>query len=56
MSLHACGSIHQGRERFSGQSRGKLCSSLSALLNAQNIPVIETVEHGNNRHYVPQCF
>ena len=43
MSLLACGSIHQGHERFKGQSREKQCSSmsLSALLNAQNIPVIE---------------
>ena len=43
MSLLACGSIHQRHERFKGQSRWKQCSSmsLSALLNAQNIPVIE---------------
>ena len=43
MSLLACEGIHQGHERFKGQSRGKQCSfmSLSALLNAQNIPVIE---------------
>ena len=35
--------IHQGREGFSGQSRGKQCSfiNLSALLTAQTIPVIE---------------
>ena len=43
MSLLACGSIHQGHERFKGQSRGKQCSfmSLSVLINAQNIPVME---------------
>ena len=43
MSLFACGSIHQGHERFGRQSRGKQCSfmSLSALLTAQAIPVIE---------------
>ena len=29
MSLLACGSIHQGHKRFSGQSRGKLCSFMS---------------------------
>ena len=37
MSLLACGSIHQGHERFSAQSRGKQCSfimSLSAILTA----------------------
>ena len=43
MSLLSRGSIHQGHECFSGQSRGKQCSfmSLSALLTAQTIPVIE---------------
>ena len=43
MSLLSHGSIHQGHEGFSGQSRGKQCSfmSLSALLTAQTIPVIE---------------
>ena len=43
MSLLSRGSIHQGHEGFSGQSRGKQCSfmSLSALLTAQTIPVIE---------------
>ena len=38
------GSIHQGHEGFSGQSRGKQCSFMicfSALLTAQTIPVIE---------------
>ena len=41
MSLFACGSIHQGHERFGRQSRGKQCSfmSLSALLTAQTISV-----------------
>ena len=40
MSLHVCGSIHQGHEQFSIHSRGKQCSfmSLSALLTARNIP------------------
>ena len=39
MRLLACGSIHQGHERFSSQSRGKQCSfmSLSALLAAQTV-------------------
>ena len=43
MCLLSRGSIHQGHEGFSGQSRGKQCSfmSLSALLTAQTIPVIE---------------
>ena len=41
MSLLSRGSIHQGHERFSGDSRGKQCSfmSLSALLTAQAISV-----------------
>ena len=35
MSLPACGSIHQGHERFSGQSRGKhmQCSLMSLFTN-----------------------
>ena len=43
MSLIACGSIHQGHESFSSQSRGKQCSfmCLSVLLKAQTIPVFE---------------
>ena len=43
MSLLSRGSIHQGHEGFSGQSRGKQCSfmRLSALLTTQTIPVIE---------------
>ena len=43
MSLLSRGSIHQGHEGFSGQSRGKQCPfmSLPALLTAQTIPVIE---------------
>ena len=43
MSLVACGSIHQGHELFSEQSRGKQCSfmCLSALLTAQAMPVLE---------------
>ena len=47
MSLIACGSIHQGHESFSSQSRGKQCSFilfyfiLSALLKAQTILVFE---------------
>ena len=43
MPLLACGSIHQGHERFSCQSRGKQCSftSLSVLLSEQAIPVLE---------------
>ena len=41
MSLLSWGSIHQGHERFSGDSRGKQCSfmSLSALLTAQTVSV-----------------
>ena len=43
MSLLSRGNIHQGHEGFSGQSREKQCSfmSLSSLLTAQTIPVIE---------------
>ena len=43
MSLLSRGSIHQGHEGFSGQSREKQCSfmRLSALLKTQTIPVIE---------------
>lgn len=43
MPLFACGSIHQGNERFSSESRGRQCSyiSLSALLVDQTIPVFE---------------
>ena len=46
---------------YSAQSRGKQYSlmSLSALLNAQNIPVIEwNTATANNRqsHYVPNAF
>ena len=35
--------IHQGNDLFSVQSRGKQCAfmSLSALLTAQNIPLID---------------
>ena len=42
MRLLACGSIHQGHERFSSQSRGKQCSfmSLSAFLAAQTVPFL----------------
>ena len=41
MSLLSRGSIHQGHERFSGDSRGKQCSfmSLSAPLTAETISV-----------------
>ena len=43
ISVLSRGSIHQGHEGYSGQSQGKQCSfmSLSALLTAQSIPVIE---------------
>ena len=42
-NLHIAGTFHQGDERFSVQSRGKQCAfmSLSAVLTAQNIPVID---------------
>ena len=42
MRLLSCGSIHQGHERFSCQSRGKQCSfmSLSAFLSAQTVPFL----------------
>ena len=42
-NLHIAGTFHQGNERFSVQSRGKQCAfmSLSAVLTAQNIPVID---------------
>ena len=40
MSLLACGSIHQGQKRFSGQSRGKQCYNLwiysSGIVRAVN--------------------
>ena len=44
MFLLSRGSIHQGREGYIGQSRGKQCSfmCLSALLTTQTIPVIES--------------
>ena len=55
------GSIHQGHEGFSGQSRGKQCSfmRLSALLTTQTIPVIEwnsttidnTLVQGDNMYF-----
>ena len=43
MSLLSRGSIYQGMKVSVGQSRGKQCSfmSLSALLTAQTIPVME---------------
>ena len=43
ISLLSRGSIHQGHEGYSGQSRGKQCSfmRLSTLLTTQTIPVIE---------------
>ena len=42
MSLLSRGSIHQGHEGFSGQSRGKQCSfmRLSALLTTQTIALV----------------
>ena len=42
-NLHIAGTFHQGDERFSVQSRGKQCAfmTLSAVLTAQNIPVID---------------
>ena len=41
ISLFACGSIHQGHERFSNVSRGKQCAfmSLSALSSGRVFPV-----------------
>ena len=43
MALFLCSYIHQGDYLFSVQSRGKHCAfmSLSALLTAQNIPLID---------------
>ena len=43
MALFLCSYIHQGDYLFSVQSRGKQCAfmSLSALLTAQNIPLID---------------
>ena len=63
MSLHVCGSIHQGHERFSIHSRGKQCSfmSLSAILTAQSIPdlldwnstiIDNALEQGDNMYLI----
>ncbi len=43
MLLFTCGSVHQGDERFSNDSRGKQCSfiSLIALFVEKTIPVCE---------------
>ena len=43
MALFLSSEIHQGDDLFSVQSRGKQCAfmSLSALLTAQNIPLID---------------
>ena len=43
MALFLSSYIHQGDDLFSVQSRGKQCAfmSLSALLTAQNIPLID---------------
>ncbi len=43
MPLFTCGSVHQGDERFSNDSREKQCSfiSLIALFVEQTIPVCE---------------
>ena len=42
-NLHVAGTFHQGDGRFSVQTRDKQCAfmSLSAVLTAQNIPVID---------------
>jgi hypothetical protein len=46
MGLFSSSYIHQGNDLFSVQSRGKQCAfmSLSALLTAQNIPLIDWSE------------
>jgi hypothetical protein len=46
MALFLSGSIHQGDELFSADSRGKQCAfiTLSALLTARNIPLIQWSE------------
>ena len=43
MALFLSSEVHQGDDLFSVQSRGKQCAfmSLSALLTAQNIPLID---------------
>ena len=43
MEFFLSSDIHQGDELFSVQSRGKQCAfmSLSAILTAQNIPLID---------------
>lgn len=45
MPFFTCGSVHQGDERFSNDSRGKQCSFISltliALFVEQTIPVCE---------------
>ena len=50
MSFFACGSIHQGHECFSAQSRGKQCAfmSLSALLTARNMSSVNEWDSDNN--------
>ena len=59
MSLLSRGSIHQGHEGFSGQSRGKQCSfmSLSALLTTQTIALVcvRQVYKGFPLFYVDIC-
>ena len=62
-SLHVCGSIYQGHERFSTHSHGKQCSfmSLSAILTAQCIPdlldwnstiIDNALEQGDNMYVI----
>ena len=47
LALFLSTNIHQGDNLFSVQSRGKQCAfmSLSAVLTAQNIPLIETLDN-----------
>ncbi|KAK3709667.1 hypothetical protein QZH41_010996 [Actinostola sp. cb2023] len=41
ITLRIAGSIHEGNERFSEESRGRQCAfmSLTALLFAQRVPI-----------------
>ena len=58
ISLFACGSIHQGHERFSDVSRRKQSAfmSLSALLSGRVFPVQQwTSKTVDRRQNVPKC-
>ncbi len=54
MEFFLSSDIHQGDELFSVQSRGKQCAfmSLSAILTAQNIPLIRALIDGQKQHLI----